>query len=129
LASSSIPEDVSKLLATSIDTVAELEVLLFLRKRPDAEWDPKAVADLLYLDRDLSMAIFRKLHARGFLRVREQPLLLYQYAPNEATAATLDALADIYASRRLMVVAMMAARRQRDGLRLFSNAFRIRRNP
>jgi DNA-binding MarR family transcriptional regulator len=120
-----VPEDVARLLSSSIDSVAELEVLLFLHKRPDAEWDPKAVADLLYMDRALSLAIFKKLHARGFLTFREQPSLLYRYAPPRDMLAALDKLAALYAERRMMVIALIAARRP-SGLQLFSNAFRLR---
>jgi hypothetical protein len=127
LASSPIPDDVARLLLGSIDTVADLEVLLFLRRRPDAEWDPNAVADLLTLDRALSAAIFRRLAARGFLTSRDEPFLLYRYGPSPEAAAALDKLADLYAERRLMVVAMLAARRSNSGLRLFSEAFRLRR--
>ena len=105
--------------------MADLEVLLFLHRRPDAEWDPSAVADLLYLDRALASAIFKRLQARGFLTFREQPRLLYRYAPPQDVLATIDRLAALYAERRLMVIALVASRRP-SGLQLFSNAFRLR---
>jgi hypothetical protein len=127
LASSPIPDDVARLLLGSIDTVADLEVLLFLRRRPEAEWDPNAVADLLSLDRKLSGQIFKRLAARGFLTYREEPFLLYRYGPSPEVATLIDKLANLYAERRLMVIALLAARRSTSGLRLFSEAFRLRR--
>ncbi len=39
--------------------------------------------------------------------------------------AALDTLAALYAERRLMVIALIVARRP-SGLQLFSNAFRLR---
>lgn len=106
--------------------MAELEVLLFLHRRPEAEWDPNAVADLLYLDRSLSQRLFKALQMKGFLTFREEPYLLYRYAPPADIVATMDKLATLYADRRLMVIAMIAAKRP-SGLQLFSNAFRFRK--
>jgi len=126
LASQPVSEEVARLLSTSIDTVAELEILLFLHRRPDGEWDPNAAADLLYLDRGLSQKIFRKLHTKGFLTFRDDPYLLYRYAPPKDVIATIDKLAGLYTERRLMVIAMVAARRP-SSVQLFSNAFKLRR--
>lgn len=128
MASSPIPDDVAELLATRIDSVAELEVLLFLQRRPDAEWDPNAVADLLYLDRALTVKVFEKLAARGFLTSRDEPLLLYRYQPVPDVAETLDRTAELYVKRRLMIIATLASRRPGpDSVRLFSRAFRFRK--
>ena len=107
--------------------MADLEVLLFLRRRPEAEWDPNAVADLLRIDRKLSASIFKQLEARGFLTSRSEPFLLYRYAPPPDVAATLDRLAGIYTDHRMMIIALLAARRSTAGLRAFSEAFRLTR--
>jgi len=40
-------------------------------------------------------------------------------------STSIDMLAGLYAERRLMVIAMIAAR-QPSGLQLFSNAFKLR---
>ena len=116
------------LLSGPISSVADLEVLLFLRRRPAGSWDPRAVADLLHIGRDLSAAIFRRLAAQGFLTVTTEPLVLYQYAPPPEVAATLDKLAAIYDEHRMMVIMFLAGRRAAagpSGLRAFADAFRL----
>ncbi|HET7770331.1 MAG TPA: hypothetical protein VFN74_16270 [Chloroflexota bacterium] len=116
------------LLSGPISSVAELEVLLFLRRRPAGSWDPRAVADLLRIGRDLAAAIFKRLAAQGFLTSTEEPLLLYQYAPSAEVASTLDRLAAIYDEHRMMVIAFLAGRGMGNaptGLRAFSEAFRL----
>ena len=119
-----------RLLSGPISSVADLEVLLFLRRRPAGSWDPRAVADLLRIDRNLAASIFKQLAARGFLSYTTEPLLLYQYAPPEDVAATLDTLAGIYDEHRMMVIAFLAGRSVAvapSGLRAFSEAFRLNR--
>ena len=104
-------------------------MLLFLRRRPAASWDSRAVADLLHIDRGLAAGIFEQLEARGFLTSTAEPLLLYRYAPLPEVAASLDRLAEIYDAHRMMVIALLAGRRgaRQSGLRAFSDAFRLNR--
>ena len=116
------------LLSGPISSVAELEVLLFLRRRAAGSWDPRAVADLLHIGRDLAAAIFKRLASEGFLTSTEEPLLLYQYAPAAELSSTLDRLAAIYDEHRMMVIAFLAGRGMGSaptGLRAFSDAFRL----
>lgn len=116
------------LLSGPISSVAELEVLLFVRRRPAADWDSRAVADLLHMDRTLAAAIFKRLEAQGFLTSTAEPLLLYRYAPKQEVGATLDKLAEVYEAHRMMVIAFLAGRRVAKpptGLRAFSDAFRL----
>jgi hypothetical protein len=111
-----LPEDVAVLLATGIDSVPDLEALLFFHRRPLAEWHAAAVADLLHLDRTAAPPILERLTARGFLRARDAPSRLYQYAPAAAELTqAVDGLAEVYAEQRLFVIAHLAARRPRSG--------------
>ena len=125
----SLPDDVIRLLSGPISTIGDLEVLLFLRRRPAGSWDPRAVADLLRIDRALAAAIFKQLAGRGFLSYTTEPLLLYQYAPPPEVAETMDRLAAIYDEHRMMVITFLAGRRavaSPPGLRAFADAFRLR---
>ncbi|HEU5314870.1 MAG TPA: hypothetical protein VFX49_02085 [Chloroflexota bacterium] len=105
--------------------MADLEVLLFLRRRPEAEWNASAVADRLGINRTLAAMILKQLEAGGFLSSRAEPSLLYRYTPRPDLVGALDHLAEIYAEHRMMVAALLAARRSPAGLREFSNAFRL----
>ena len=103
-------------------------MLLFVRRRPAADWDSRAVADLLHIDRTLAAAMFKRLEAQGFLKSTAEPLLLYRYAPADEVGATVDRLADVYEAHRMMVIAFLAGRRVAKaptGLRAFSDAFRL----
>jgi hypothetical protein len=96
-----------------------------VRRRPEAEWNANAVADLLGINRTLAAMILKQLEVGGFLSSRTEPSLLYRYAPRADLTAPVDRLADIYAENRMMVVALLAARRSPAGLHAFSNAFRL----
>ena len=73
-----LPEEVRDLILRHIDTVAQLEALLFFRERPTERWDAGSVAKRLYAPADEMAAALTGLCNDGFL-VREGKL--YHYAP------------------------------------------------
>ena len=115
----------AQLLSERIASVADLEILLFLRRRPEAEWNANAVADLLGINRAVAAMLLKQLEVGGFLASRTQPSLLYRFGPRAELVGPLDRLAEIYAEHRMMVIALLAARRSPAGLRAFSDAFRL----
>jgi hypothetical protein len=128
MSNAAIPDNVARLLETAIASVADLEVLLYLRRKPEASWDPNAVADLLFLDRPLSAAILKRLHGHGLLTAESGQHVLYRYSPTAETGAIIDQIAGLYAERPVMVIAALARRYPQDGLRFFSDAFRFRKS-
>ena len=125
--SADVPPDVARFLAAHVDSVADLEILLYLRAHPLVEWDGRALADLLGMPRDTADAILLKLHESGIARNGEQSTQLYRYAPlSAATETVIDQLAAVCDQHKFAVVAQILANQANASLRSFSDAFRIR---
>jgi hypothetical protein len=118
-----LPEQVQHLILRHIDTVAQLEALLFLREHPAEKWDAVAVAKRLYAPAGEMAASLAALCNDGFL-VREGEL--YRYAPSSDDQARVDALAKAYA-RQLIPVTNLIHSKPRN-IRAFSDAFKFRKD-
>jgi hypothetical protein len=123
-----IPADVRHLLHTAVRSIADLELLLQLRRDPGRSWTAPEAAKTLYLDPKATERMLFDLMARGFLTVSRVPPLAYQYSPRTAELrATIGRLADLYTTRRVTVMNLIFERPD-ESLRLFSDAFRLRKD-
>ena len=118
-----LPEEVRDLVLRHIDTVAQLEALLFFRERPAERWGAAAVANRLYAPAGDMAAALAGLCSDGFL-VREGEL--YRYAPAPPYHARVDALAKAYA-RQLIPITHLIHSKPRN-IRAFSDAFKFRKD-
>jgi hypothetical protein len=127
VSAAALPADVATFLAAYIDTVEELEVLLYLHAHPLAEWNGRSVGDLVGLGPTAADAVLRTLEGRGLLAVRETPSRLYRYEPQSpALERAVTQLAVVAAQRKFAVASFLLSRRANSALRQFSNAFRLR---
>jgi len=118
-----LSEEVRDLILRHIDSVAQLEVLLFLRERPAERLDAGAAAKRLYAPRGEMAAALTRLCNDGFL-VREHEL--YGYPPASDHQAKVDALAKAYA-RQLIPITNLIHSKPRN-IRAFSDAFKFRKD-
>ena len=118
-----LPEEVRDLILRHIDSVAQLEALLFLRERPGEPWDAVAVARRLYAPAAEMAAALSQLRNDGFL-VREGEL--YRYAPAGDGVAKVNELAKAYA-RQLIPITNLIHSKPRN-IRAFSDAFKFRKD-
>lgn len=123
-----IDPDVARLLRTTIQSVSELEVLLYFREHPDQDCESAAVARALYLDALGTEGLLDGLHDRGFLaRIALRPNR-YRYSPRtEELRGTLDRLAAVYPTRRAAVINLIFSE-PGERLRNFADAFRLRKD-
>ncbi|MGE5159724.1 MAG: hypothetical protein ACM3OF_16430 [Gemmatimonas sp.] len=118
-----LPEEVRDLVLRHIDTVAQLEALLFLREHPTERWEAASVARRLYAPTGEMTAALAGLCNDGFL-VREGEL--YRYAPSADRPGKVDALAKAYA-RQLIPITNLIHSKPRN-IRAFSDAFKFRKD-
>jgi hypothetical protein len=119
----SLPEEVRDFVIRSIDSIAQLEALLFLRTRPNERWDPALVAKRLYAPVGEMTAALAGLCKHGFL-VRQGEL--YHYAPRSDYHAQIDSLAEAYARHLIPITNLIHAKPR--NIRAFSNAFKFRKD-
>jgi hypothetical protein len=119
-----VPKDVERFIATDIDSVEQLEVLLLLRAAPDKHWTAKEVARALVSREDSAAHWLARMTERGLLTQLDNR---YRYAARKPEPGrTIDALAESFAKYRVTVVALIFSKPS-ERVRLFSDAFRIRR--
>jgi DNA-binding MarR family transcriptional regulator len=63
-----LPEDVRELIQRYIDTVAQLETLLFLRAHSEDGWDVSTIARRIYTSESEIARAVERLNTDGFLR-------------------------------------------------------------
>jgi hypothetical protein len=122
-----IPEEVKQFIAERIDSVELLEVLLFLRAKPEREWSADEISKEL---RSSTVSISRRLadlHTRELLFLNEELPPRYRYSPRtNKLVVTVDRLAEAYASSRARVIDLIFSK-PTDKLRHFSDAFKLRK--
>jgi hypothetical protein len=127
LSSGEITADIERFIHDSIDSVEQLEVLLLLAGEPQKEWSASEVSQNLYRQQDSVAARLENLRERGILSVRKETQLLYRYSPDARQHALIEGLDRAYQVRKDAVIRLIF-QRPSDTLRVFSDAFRIRRN-
>lgn len=126
---SDLGEEVVSFLRAHITSVMQLEVLLHLRGRPDEVIDPTQLSRELGGSVDAAIGCLLELERSSLVARADDPEQLgYRFAPKDRKlSATVDAVADAYARRKVAVVTEIFSEPP-DELRSFSDAFRIRKD-
>ena len=117
-----MPQQVRDLIVRHIDSVAQLEALLFLHARPSEQWDVASVANRLYAPLADMAAALRGLADDGFL-VRNGEH--YRYARDSDRNMAVEMLAEAYV-RYLVPITNLIHSKPRH-IRAFSEAFKLRK--
>jgi hypothetical protein len=121
-----VPIPVARFIATHVQTLEQLEVLLLMMHSPDRWWDAHAIAGAVGILEDTARRILDRLAARNLLAIRITGDVRYQFQPGESSLAEAARLtADTYRTNRLGVLQLVTEARRRS-LRAFADAFRIR---
>ena len=126
MANDLIPEDVRQFIVDKIDSVAELEGLLLVRKNPGTEWIVEALAQRLYTTRQQTEDVINHLHSQGFLAVNESEPPAYRYQPDSPKLAEMvDRVAEIYSNYLIPVTNLIHSKPQTK-VQKFADAFKFR---
>ena len=118
-----VPEDVRHLILRHIQSVAQLEALLFLRGRSGESWDPQSIARRLYAPEAEMVAALASLCSDGFLR---RDGVGYRYECAVETRITVDRVAAAY-GRHLIPITHLIHSKPRN-ITAFSDAFKFRKD-
>ena len=118
-----IPDDVREFLLKKIDSVAELEALLLLRKFAGENWTATELAKRLYVGESAAAELLVRLAVSGLCVAGDG---FYRYQPStEEQRQTVDRLAEAYARSLIPVTNLIHAKPSR--IRQFADAFRFRK--
>jgi len=120
------PADIKQFIADTIDSVAQLEVLLLLRSEPSKVWTAQEAGKALYSAADVTALLMADLHAKHLLATGGENGFVYR--PEQAElAALVDQLAELYRQRRVAVITAIYTK-PIDKIRSFADAFRLRKD-
>jgi hypothetical protein len=117
-----LPAELREFLATSIDSIAQLEALLLLRAAPGV-WNGQDVAARLYVNEEDALGALSHLAALGLL-VRSGGC--YRYAPSsDELSGVANLLADSYRNHLIAITNLIHSKPRR--IQEFADAFKFKK--
>ena len=128
MAREEVSPEVRRFIQDTISSVEQLEVLLFMMSNADKDWSAAQVSDRVRLQPESVEARLRELADADILVKRLGQEATYCYAPkSSAVAEELGAsLSKAYQEGRDTVIQLIYTRPM-DNIRIFADAFRIKR--
>ncbi len=117
------PAELRQFIAQHIESLAQLEALLLMRREPAQRWSPAELARTLYISDEMARGMSAELERRGFVS-RENDL--YFYTADGPLDALLGELARHYQERRVAVITEIYSNPVKK-VQTFADAFRLRR--
>lgn len=122
-----IPEEVKGFIDQYINSIAELEIILFLRVHRDQSWSSSSVADRIYSSEEVTAGLLAKLTDSGFITADGTSPASFQYRPrHQELARMLDQLAEVYV-KYLIPVSELVHKKSRRNIEGLAQAFRFRK--
>jgi len=123
-----LPDDVQKFLQSHIDSIEQLELLRVLGENPTREWSDVELGGSVQAAAESLNAHLAALHARGMLsRVRRDDRSFWKYGPASSDLeAKVRRLLELYGQRPVTMIRLVY-QRPASALRVFSDAFRLRK--
>jgi hypothetical protein len=118
-----IPEDLKDFILRHIDSIAQVEALLLLRRNPNEDWDVAKTAKRLYTSEREAAEVLSRLCADGL--IRDDGNYRYGCASTEQDRM-IDRLSEVYTRHLIPVTNMIHSKPRR--LREFADAFKLRKD-
>lgn len=121
------PADVRQFIDQNIESLAQLEALLLLRKDPQRSWDAAEMAKALYLPVEMAQALLAEFGRRQLTKTTPQSDAQYSY---NVVDSKLDELigrvVTEYQERRVAVISLIYSK-PLNKVQTFADAFRLRK--
>jgi DNA-binding IclR family transcriptional regulator len=125
----SLPDAVVGFVHEHVASIGQLEILLLLRRRGGELLEPAAVARELAMDAGWVERELAQLASQGLIENAGNGIPAWRWAPRTpALEAAAAAVADAYVTHRVAVVTLVVER-PNQRLRVFADAFRVRKDP
>jgi hypothetical protein len=122
--SNDTPDELKQFIAQNVESLAQLETLLLLRRDPERAWSCHELARELYISADMCQGIVLDLVRRRL--AAKTPEGNFQFAPADGNSDQLvSQLAALYRERRVAVITEIYSR-PASNVQTFADAFRLR---
>jgi hypothetical protein len=119
--------EVQQFIVLHIESLAQLETLLLLRREPERTWDAAETAKALYIPADQAGTLLADLCRRGLVKMIDAADGQYQYqAAAEGADRVIGELAQVYQDRRVAVITQIYSK-PLNKVQTFADAFRLRK--
>ncbi|MBA3533298.1 MAG: hypothetical protein H0T73_15365 [Ardenticatenales bacterium] len=123
-----IPELIKSFIATHIQSVEQLEILLLLTENAERDWSAAEVSNSLVIHLESAFVRLKELSGKGLLVSTPEPDPRYRFQPSTPEVAKLlHDLADVYKRRRVSVITLIFSK-PLDNIRSFADAFKLRKD-
>jgi hypothetical protein len=123
-----IPDDVAQFILDKIDSIAQLEALLLLRRDPEEGWSAAKLAKRLYTSETQTIEALERLCGAGLAVAAEGESVIYNYQPVSTELGELvDRTAHAY-SKHLVPITNLIHSKTKTRVQEFADAFRIRKD-
>lgn len=124
MSESPVPLDLQDFILRHIDSIAQIEALLLLRRNEEEVWDVTSTARRLYISEQSTEEILANLCNDGLLECEGGT---YRYtARSPEIEQMVDRLAEAYKSNLIAVTNIIHSKPRR--IREFANAFKLRKD-
>ena len=128
MSESGFSEELDKFIATEINSLEQLEILLLLSGNPHKWWTASGVYDVIKSSPQSVQDRLDEMLSRGMLRKETDSEVRYQFGPSEAAIwRTINELREAYKERSVKVVQAIYSKPP-DAVQEFAKAFRVRRD-
>ena len=122
-----LPLNVRHFIAHQIESVAQLETLLLLKREPQRAWSDVELARQLYISEKMCRGMLEDLERRRFL-VRDHASNSVRYdGLDTETDATITLLEELYRERRVAVISEIHSTPP-SRMQTFADSFRLRKD-
>jgi DNA-binding MarR family transcriptional regulator len=121
------PAEIEQFIGQHIESLAQLETLLLLRRESARSWSCEDLSRQLYVTPDVCTGIIADLERRGFaVRDAAKGDTFSYRSASPAIDELIDQLANLYQQRRVAVITQIYSKPVKK-VQTFADAFRLRR--
>jgi len=123
------PVEIEQFIAQHIESLAQLETLLLMRREAERAWTGSELSRQLYVTPEVCTGIISDLERRGFVVRDAASTDAFRYRSAGADVDRLvDQLAGLYHQRRVAVITLIYSKPVKK-VQTFADAFRLRKEP
>lgn len=117
-----LPDDLRQFILTRIPSVPYLESLILLRNDPSVAWDPKSLAQRVYVSEKKAEELLSELQKAGFVDAVETNMYQFEQSSKELSAMC-ERLADAYSTNIVGVTNLIHSNASKQAQQ-FADAFK-----
>ncbi len=127
MAEKDIPDEVKKFIFLNINSLEQLEVLLFLHKYSENKYSSAEIAQELRTNPGSTEEKLKEIYSLGILNITDKTNPFYQYNQANKYIVEINMLAKAYRDYKHTVITLIFSK-PLDNIRSFADAFKLKKD-